>query len=128
MKAWSRIGLRGRLALSIGALFLVAFGVVFVAVRAEMANESRVIDREESHDSSANGGDGEQVVRPSISPISDAQEEMEETFLIVGAAALVVALAGAYLIASRTASPLRRMAASAGAASSPMPRMSCARR
>ena len=114
MKAWSRIGLRGRLALSIGALFLVAFGVVFVAVRAEMANESRVIDREESHDSSANGGDGEQVVRPSISPISDAQEEMEETFLIVGAAALVVALAGAYLIASRTASPLRRMAASAG--------------
>jgi two-component system OmpR family sensor kinase len=114
MRAWRRLGLRGRLALSIGALFLVAFGVVFVAVRAEMANESRVIDREEGHESSEDGGGGDDVVRPSISPISDAQEEMEETFLLVGAGALVVALAGAYAIASRTASPLRRMAASAG--------------
>jgi signal transduction histidine kinase len=94
-------------------LFLVAFGVVFVAVRAEMANESRVISREEGHESGEDGGDGEHVSRPSISPISDAQEEMEATFLIVGAGALLVALAGAYLIAARAASPLRRMAASA---------------
>ncbi len=38
---WARLGLRGRLALSIGAIVLVAFAVVFVAVRAEMTNESR---------------------------------------------------------------------------------------
>lgn len=106
MSAWSRLGLRGRLALSIGALFLVAFGVVFVAVRAEMANESRVIGREESREPQ---GD-EDGARPAISPISDAQEEMEETFLLVGGAALILALGGAYLIAARTASPLRRMA------------------
>lgn len=112
MRAWRSLGLRGRLALSIGALFLVAFGAVFVAVRAEMANESRVIDREEGHEADEDGGAGEDAARPTISPISDAQEEMEETFLIVGAGALVVALAGAYVIASRTASPLRRMAAS----------------
>jgi two-component system, OmpR family, sensor kinase len=108
---WRRLGLRGRLALSIGALFVAAFGLVFVVVRAEMANESRVIDREEGRESSDGGGAAE---RPSISPISDAQEEMEETFLIVGAVALTVALGGAYLIAARTSSPLRRMAASAG--------------
>jgi signal transduction histidine kinase len=113
VRAWRGLGLRGRLALSIGALFLVAFGAVFVAVRAEMANESRVIDREEGHEADEGGSGGEDAARPLISPISDAQEEMEETFLIVGAGALVVALAGAYVIASRTASPLRRMAASA---------------
>lgn len=109
MRAWRRLGLRGRLGLSIGALFLVAFGVVFVAVRAEMAHETGVIDREEGHES----GDGERADRPSTSPISDAQEEMEETFLIVGGVAVVLALGGAYLIAARTSSPLRRMAATA---------------
>jgi len=109
MSAWNQLGLRGRLALSIGALFLVAFGAVFVAVRAEMANESRVINREEGREP---GGD-EAGGRPALSPISDAQEEMEETFLLVGGAALVLALGGAYLIALRTSSPLRRMAGSA---------------
>ncbi len=109
MSAWRRLGLRGRLALAIGALFLVAFGTVFVAVRAEMSNESRVIDREEGREP----GGGEEGEAPSISPISDAQEEMEETFLVVGGVALALALGGAYLIAARTASPLRRMAARA---------------
>jgi signal transduction histidine kinase len=111
VRLWHRLGLRGRLALSIGALFVVAFGVVFVAVRAEMANESRVIEREEGHESSEGGGGSDDV--PSVSSISDAQEEMERTFLLVGGVAVVVALAGAYLIAARTASPLRRMTAAA---------------
>jgi signal transduction histidine kinase len=109
--AWTGLGLRARLTLLIGALVLVAFGVVFVAVRGEMTDESHVIDREETHERPA--GDGESGERPAISPISDAQEEVERTFLLVGGIALAAALVGGYLIAARTASPLRRMAATA---------------
>ena len=47
MARWRRMGLRGRLALSIGAIVVLAFAVVFVAVRAQMANEASVIRREE---------------------------------------------------------------------------------
>ena len=109
--AWAKLGLRARLAISIGGLVLVAFGVVFVAVRAEMADESHVIDREEvrEHRAPAASDGGE----PSISSISDAQSEVERTFFLVGGLALVAALTGGYLIAARTASPLRRMAATA---------------
>ncbi len=111
--AWTRLGLRARLALSIGMLVLIAFGVVFVFVRAEMADESQVINREEAreHRAPTGGADADESQR--ISPISDAQEEVERTFLIVGGIALVAALLGGYLIAARTASPLRRMAATA---------------
>jgi two-component system, OmpR family, sensor kinase len=111
--AWTGLGLRARLALSIGALVLIAFGVVFVFVRAEMADESQVINREEAreHRAPTGGADADESQR--ISPISDAQEEVERTFLIVGGIALVAALLGGYLIAARTASPLRRMAATA---------------
>ncbi len=111
--AWTGIGLRARLALSIGALVLIAFGVVFVFVRAEMADESHVINREEAHEHRAPGSGAETDEGQGISPISDAQEEVERTFLIVGGIALVAALLGGYLIAARTASPLRRMAATA---------------
>src|SRR5262249_7341627 len=110
---WTRLGLRARLTLSIGALVLIVFGVVFVAVRGEMADESHVIDREEAREHGgaiAGAGQGE---RPALSPISHAQEEGERTFLIVGGIALVAALVGGYLIAARAASPLRRMAATA---------------
>jgi two-component system OmpR family sensor kinase len=111
--AWTGLGLRARLTLSIGALVLIAFGVVFVFVRAEMADESHVINREEAreHRAPVGGADADESQR--ISPISDAQEEVERTFLIVGGIALVAALLGGYLIAARTASPLRRMAATA---------------
>jgi two-component system, OmpR family, sensor kinase len=110
--AWTKLGLRARLALSIGALMLFAFGAVFVAVQTEMADESHVIDREEAREPSAPAarpaGQG-----PRISPISDAQDEVEKTFALVGGIALAAALLGGYLIAARTASPLRRMAATA---------------
>jgi signal transduction histidine kinase len=109
--AWTKLGLRARLTLLIGALVLVAFGVVFVAVRGEMADESHVIDREEVREQTAPAA--EKGESPSISPISDAQEEVERTFLLVGGIALAAALVGGYLIAARTASPLRRMAATA---------------
>ncbi len=110
MRAWSRMGLRGRLALSIGALVLASFAVVFLAVRAQMADESRLINREEARERSAPAGeDG----GPEISPIADAQSDVEQTLLLVGAAALAAALLGGYLVAARTASPLRRMAATA---------------
>jgi signal transduction histidine kinase len=109
--AWKGLGLRARLTLSIGALVLVAFGVVFVAVRGEMADESRIINREEAREHGARVAGREDG--PTISPISDAQEEVERTFLLVGGIALAAALIGGYLIAARTASPLRRMAATA---------------
>ena len=112
--AWRELGLRGRLALSIGALVLVAFGLVFVFVRGEMADESHVINREETREHGAPilGGDDEDA-GSEISPISDAQEEVERTFFLVGGIALAAALLGGYLIAARTASPLRRIAATA---------------
>jgi two-component system OmpR family sensor kinase len=113
MSLWSRLGLRGRLALSIGALVLAAFALVFVAVRGQMANEARVIDRGEARERSLGEPGAGDVERSRISPIADAQEDVERTFLLVGAAALAAALAGGYLLAARTASPLRRMAATA---------------
>ena len=113
MRPWSRLGLRGRLALSIGALVLAAFAIVFVAVRAQMANEARVIDRGEAREHGLIQPGAEDGEGPKISPIADAQEDVERTFLLVGAGALVAALIGGYLLAARTASPLRRMAATA---------------
>jgi two-component system, OmpR family, sensor kinase len=111
--AWAGLGLRGRLTLLIGALVLVAFGVVFAFVRGEMADESNIIKREEAREHRAASGGARAEESQKISPISDAQEEVERTFLIAGGAALVAALIGGYLIAARTASPLRRMAAAA---------------
>lgn len=111
--AWRELGLRARLTLSIGALVLIAFGVVFAFVRGEMADEAHIIHREEAREHRAAGAGPEAGESQRISPISDAQEEVERTFLIVGAIALVAALIGGYLIAARTASPLRRMAATA---------------
>ncbi|MGH2941097.1 MAG: sensor histidine kinase [Solirubrobacterales bacterium] len=111
---WQHLGLRGRLALSFGAIVLVAFGLVFVTVRAQMSHEHAVIGREEqreAHEPGAAAGarhdsDGE-------SPIGEAQQDVEKTFLLVGAAALVAALLAGYLVAARTAAPLRRFAATA---------------
>lgn len=111
--AWTGLGLRARLTLSIGALALVAFGVVFVFVRGEMADESHVINREEAREHRAALAGPAADEGGEISPISDAQEEVERTFLIVGGIVLAAALMGGYLIAARTASPLRRMAATA---------------
>ncbi len=112
-RTWSRLGLRARLALSIGAVVVLAFGAVFAAVRTEMSHESSVIKGEEAHESGGTGsgaGDGE---GSSISPIADAQSDMEKTFLLAGAAALLAALLAGYLVAARAAAPLRRYAATA---------------
>ncbi len=111
-RGWARLGLRGRLALSIGTIVVAAFGIVFVAVRAQMADEASVIQREEGREHAAppptsgeEGGDGSR-----ISPISDAQSDVEKTFLLVGGTTLVAALLAGYLLAARTASPLQRFA------------------
>jgi len=112
--AWARLGLRGRLALSIGTIVVLAFAIVFVAVRAQMSNESAVIKREEAREEArAEAPVGESGEGSSLSPIEDAQSDVEQTFLVVGAAALVAALLAGYLLAARTASPLRRFAATA---------------
>ena len=111
-RAWHRLGLRGRLALSIAAIVVVAYGVVFVAVRAQMAHESSVIQREEANESH-DGGVPTRHEGDEVSPISDAQSDVEKTFFLLGGASLVAALAAGYLVATRTASPLRRFAATA---------------
>ena len=109
--AWARLGLRGRLALAIAAIVVVAFGAAYVAVRAQMANESGVIEREEGSEAHDLGrGDDS-----SSSPIADAQSDVEKTFLLAGGASLVAALLAGYLVAARAASPLRRFAATASA-------------
>jgi len=110
-RVWAGLGLRARLAISIAVIVLAAFAVVFAFVRGEMADESGVIGHEEKREQSsqpqgaADPGEGSVV-----SPISDAQEEVQRTFLIVGALTLVAALLAGYLLAARTAAPLRRMA------------------
>jgi len=106
MSAWSKLGLRGRLAISIAAIVVFAFGAVFVVVRAQMANESAVIRQEEAKEPS--DGAGENSSR--VSPIRDAQSDVEKTFFFVGGAALLAALLAGYLLAARTAAPLRRFA------------------
>ncbi len=114
--AWSKLGLRGRLALSIGTIVVLAFAVVFVAVRVEMSHESRVIHREEARERDGSVAQGGRPGADSaISPIADAQSDVEKALVAVGGATLVVALLAGYLLAARTASPLRRFAATAAA-------------
>jgi two-component system, OmpR family, sensor kinase len=111
--AWARLGLRGRLALSIAAIVVTAFAAVFVAVRAELAHESSVIKREESREQSEPRAAAESGEGSGVSPIEDAQSDVEKALLLVGGVALVTALLAGYLLAARTASPLRRFAATA---------------
>jgi len=107
--AWARLGLRGRLAISIGTIVLCAYAAVFVVVRVELSHESAVIGREEAREERGTaGGEGE-----GASPIADAHSDVEQAFLAVGAASLVAALLAGYLLAARTASPLRRFAGTA---------------
>jgi signal transduction histidine kinase len=115
MKRWADLGLRGRLALSIGAIVILAFAVVFIAVSAQMSHESSVIKREEAKErteSTTPKHDGDEG-SSSISPIEDAQSDVEKTFILVGGVTLIATLLAGYLLAARTASPLRRFAATA---------------
>jgi two-component system OmpR family sensor kinase len=89
--AWARLGLRGRLATSIAAIVVVAFAVVFVAVRAEMSRESSVIRHEESREDRGSGSNDTDS-RSAVSPIADAHSDVETTFLVVGVASLVTAI------------------------------------
>ncbi len=117
-RPWSRLGLRGRLALSIGAIVVAAFGVLFVAVRHEMSDESAVIKQREQRESGPTarpGGGLDRGEATSLAPVEDAQSEVVRTFLLFGAISLAAALLAGYLLAARTAAPLRRMAATAAA-------------
>jgi len=115
-RGWAKLGLRARLAISIGGIVVAAFALVFVAVRADMADESRLIGHEESREAAGLGpATGDTGEGSAISPIADAQDEVERTFLIAGGAALLAALLAGYLVAARTAAPLRRIASTAAA-------------
>jgi two-component system OmpR family sensor kinase len=116
--AWLRLGLRGRLALSIAAIVLLAFGALFGFVHREMSEESGVIKREEHREALGlpeSPAEVNQDKGDSLSPVEDAQAEVVRTFLITGAITLGAALLAGYLLAARTAAPLRRMAATAAA-------------
>ncbi len=116
--AWLRLGLRGRLALSIAAIVLTAFGVLYVSVRQEMSEESAVIKHEEQREAAGLApapADADGAKGTPLSPVEDAQAEVVRTFLITGAITLGAALLAGYLLAARTAAPLRRMAATAAA-------------
>lgn len=111
---WERLGLRGRLTLSFGAIVVLAFAVVFVTVHAQMSHERAVINREESREAhEPDAVAGERHEADGESPIEDAQSDVEKTFLLVGAVALIAALLAGYLVAARAAAPLRRFAATA---------------
>jgi signal transduction histidine kinase len=115
-RAWARLGLRGRLAISIGTIVVLAFAVVFAAVRIQMSRESSVIQREEGREATPPSAHGrEQGEGSPASPIEDAHSDVEKTFFLVGGVTLVAALLAGYLLAARTASPLRRFAATAAA-------------
>jgi len=111
---WERLGLRGRLALAFGTIVILAFGVVFVTVRAQMSHERDVINREEEREAHEPGATpAERHDSDGESPIEEAQHDVEKTFLLVGALALAAALGAGYLVAARAAAPLRRFATTA---------------
>jgi two-component system OmpR family sensor kinase len=113
--AWRRLGLRGRLALSIGAIVLVICAVLFVAVRHEMNDLSTVIMREEAEEGNPPASGAKESSAEHLAPIEDAQDDMERTFLIATALTLGAALLFGYVVAARTAAPLRRLARTAAA-------------
>jgi two-component system, OmpR family, sensor kinase len=111
---WLRLGLRGRLTLAFGTIVVIAFALVFVTVRAQMAHERSVIGVEEQRESTE-GGPTERRDSDGGSPIAEAQHDVEKTFLLFGGIALAAALLAGYLVAARAAAPLRRFAATATA-------------
>jgi signal transduction histidine kinase len=74
-QVWSRLGLRTRLALSVGAIILAAFAAVLVAAHVELRDEQGPVRRE-------------------------AQAEVEQTVLVAGGIALAAALLAGYLVAA----------------------------
>ena len=74
-QVWSRLGLRSRLALAIGAIIVTAFLAALVAVRFELRDEQGAVQR-------------------------DAQSEVERTVLVAGGIALAGALIAGYLVAA----------------------------
>jgi two-component system, OmpR family, sensor kinase len=111
---WERLGLRGRLTLAFGTIVVVAFGLVFVTVRAQMAHERTVIGAEEEREAHEPGAtQGERHESEGGSPIEEAQHDVEKSFLLFGGIALAAALLAGYLVSARAAAPLRRFAATA---------------
>jgi len=113
--AWRRLGLRGRLAFSIGAIVLAICTVLFVAVRHEMNDLSTVIMREEAEEGGSSSGGAVESSGEHLAPIEDAQDDMERTFLIATVLTLGAALLLGYVVAAKTAAPLRRLARTAAA-------------
>jgi two-component system OmpR family sensor kinase len=111
---WERLGLRGRLTLAFGTIVVVAFGLVFVTVRAQMAHERTVIGAEEEREAHEPGAtQGERHESDGRSPIEEAQHDVEKSFLVFGGIALAAALLAGYLVSARAAAPLSRFAATA---------------
>ena len=78
---WERLGLRGRLTLAFGTIVILAFGVVFITVRAQMSHERTVIQREEEREAHEPGGTADHH-DDSESPIEDAQSDLSDALAI----------------------------------------------
>jgi len=111
--AWGRIGLRGRLALSIGGIVLLACSALFVAVRYEMDQESAAILREEAEEDGLSPSEVSPQEIEHFAAIESAQADTERAFLLAAALTLGAALIAGYLVAARMAAPLRRLAQTA---------------
>jgi signal transduction histidine kinase len=81
-----------------------------------MADERATIKHEERREAYLARPDGtDQADASPLSAVEEAQLEVQRTFLLAGGAALAASLLAGYLLAARTAAPLRRMAATASA-------------
>jgi two-component system, OmpR family, sensor kinase len=98
-----RLGIRGRLTLSIAAILLVAYGVTFFAVSRQMDHESAAIRAEESREAALRGGEARAEPRAAqISSIRDAHDDVSRTLLLVGGVTLAAGLLAGYLLAAWT--------------------------
>ncbi len=113
--AWGRLGLRGRLALSIGGIVLLVCSALFVTVRYEMDQESAAILREEAEEDGLSPSEVSPQEIEHFAAIEDAQGDTERAFLVAATLTLGIALLAGYLVAARTAAPLRRLAQTATA-------------
>ena len=115
-RAWARLGLRGRLALSIGGDRRRSPSRSSSSPCGRRWRTSpAVIKREEARGARPNRAPpAERGEGSAISPIEDAQSDVEKTFLAGRRRQpWSRALLAGYLLAARTASPLRRFAATA---------------
>ncbi len=97
-----RLGIRGRLTLSIAAILLAAYGITFFAVSRQMSNESTAIGTEEHREAALRGDSGKEPRTAQLSTIREAQSDVSRTLIVVGSITLAAGLLAGYLLAAWT--------------------------